>query len=146
MQFECGYLSPAFVTDPEKMECVYEDAYLLIREKKISNMKDLLPVLEKVAKAGKPLLIVAEEIEGEALATLMVNKIRGTLRVVAIKAPGFGGRRKEVLEDIAALTTGRMMAEDVALESVTLLDLGHADRIIVGEHYTTIESAPQLKM
>jgi chaperonin GroEL len=145
MRFESGYLFPSFVTDPERMECVYEDAYLLIHEKKISSMKDLLPVLENVAKTGKPLLIIAEEVEGEALATLVVNKIRGTLRVVAVKTPEFGNRRQEFLEDIAALTTGRMIAEDVGVKDVTLMDLGHADRVIVGEHYTTVESAQQLR-
>src|SRR2546423_13758072 len=110
MQFDRGYLSPYFVTDPERMECVYEDVYLLVHEKKISGMKDLLPVLEQVAKSGKPLLIVAEDLEGEALATLVVNKIRGTLHTVAVKAPGFGDRRKAMLEDVAILTGGRVIA------------------------------------
>jgi chaperonin GroEL len=145
MRFESGYLSPSFVTDPERMECVYEDAYLLIHEKKISSMKDFLPVLEKVAKTGKPLLIIADEVEGEALATLVVNKIRGTLRVVAVKTPGFGNRGQEVLKDVAALTTGRVIAEDVSVNDVTLMDLGCADRVIVSDHYTTVESAPQLR-
>ncbi|HEY7166307.1 MAG TPA: chaperonin GroEL [Candidatus Binatia bacterium] len=140
MRFDRGYLSPYFVTDPERMECVYEDAYLLIHEKKISSMKDLLPVLENVAKTGKPLLIIAEEVEGEALATLVVNKIRGTLRVVAVKAPGFGDRRKAMLEDIAILTDGKMIAEElgIKLENVTLKDLGRAKRIIVDKDNTTI--------
>jgi chaperonin GroEL len=140
MRFDRGYLSPYFVTDPERMECVYEDAYLLINEKKISNMKDLLPVLENVAKTGKPLLIIAEEVEGEALATLVVNKIRGTLKVVAVKAPGFGDRRKAMLEDIAILTNGKMIAEElgIKLENVTLKDLGQAKRVIVDKDNTTI--------
>ncbi|HEY7316666.1 MAG TPA: chaperonin GroEL [Candidatus Binatia bacterium] len=140
MRFDRGYLSPYFVTDPERMECVYEDAYLLINEKKISNMKDLLPMLENVAKTGKPLLIIAEEVEGEALATLVVNKIRGTLKVVAVKAPGFGDRRKAMLEDIAILTNGKMIAEElgIKLENVTLKDLGQAKRVIVDKDNTTI--------
>jgi chaperonin GroEL len=140
MRFDRGYLSPYFVTDPERMECVYDDAYLLINEKKISNMKDLLPVLEAVAKTGKPLLIIAEEVEGEALATLVVNKIRGTLKVCAVKAPGFGDRRKAMLEDIAILTDGKMIAEElgIKLENVTLKDLGRAKRIIVDKDNTTI--------
>jgi chaperonin GroEL len=140
MRFDRGYLSPYFVTDPERMECVYEDAYLLIHEKKISSMKDLLPVLENVAKTGKPLLIIAEEVEGEALATLVVNKIRGTLKVVAVKAPGFGDRRKAMLEDIAILTDGKMIAEElgIKLENVTLKDLGRSKRVIVDKDNTTI--------
>jgi len=140
MRFDRGYLSPYFVTDPERMECVYEDAYLLIHEKKISSMKDLLPVLEAVAKTGKPLLIIAEEVEGEALATLVVNKIRGTLKVVAVKAPGFGDRRKAMLEDIAILTDGKMIAEElgIKLENVTIKDLGRAKRVIIDKDNTTI--------
>ena len=140
MRFDRGYLSPYFVTDPERMEAVYEDVYLLINEKKISSMKDLLPVLENVAKTGKPFLIIAEEVEGEALATLVVNKIRGTLKCVAVKAPGFGDRRKAMLEDIAILTDGRMIAEElgIKLENVTLKDLGRAKRIIVDKDNTTI--------
>jgi chaperonin GroEL len=140
MRFDRGYLSPYFVTDPERMECVYEDCYMLINEKKISSMKDLLPVLENVAKTGKPLLIIAEEVEGEALATLVVNKIRGTLKVVAVKAPGFGDRRKAMLEDIAILTDGKMIAEElgIKLENVTLKDLGRAKRIIVDKDNTTV--------
>jgi len=140
MRFDRGYLSPYFVTDPERMECVYEDAYLLIHEKKISSMKDLLPVLENVAKTSKPLLIIAEEVEGEALATLVVNKLRGTLKVVAVKAPGFGDRRKAMLEDIAILTDGKMIAEElgIKLENVTLKDLGRAKRIIIDKDNTTI--------
>jgi chaperonin GroEL len=140
MRFDRGYLSPYFVTDPERMECVYEDVYLLVNEKKISSMKDLLPVLENVAKTGKPLLIIAEELEGEALATLVVNKLRGTLKVVAVKAPGFGDRRKAMLEDIAILTDGKMIAEElgIKLENVTLKDLGRAKRVIVDKDNTTI--------
>jgi chaperonin GroEL len=140
MRFDRGYLSPYFVTDPERMECVYEDAYILIHEKKISSMKDLLPVLENVAKTGKPLVIIAEEVEGEALATLVVNKIRGTLRVAAVKAPGFGDRRKAMLEDIAILTDGKMIAEElgIKLENVTLKDLGRAKRVIVDKDNTTV--------
>src|SRR6058998_3543343 len=122
MQFDRGYLSPYFVTDAERMECVLEDAYILIHEKKISSMKDLLPVLEQVAKQGKPLLVVAEDVDGEALATPVVNKLRGTLQVCAVKAPGFGDRRKAMLEDIAVLTGGRCITEDlgIKLENVKL--------------------------
>ncbi len=140
MRFDRGYLSPYFVTDPERMECVYEDVYILINEKKISSMKDLLPILENVAKTGKPLLIIAEELEGEALATLVVNKIRGTLKVVAVKAPGFGDRRKAMLEDIAILTNGKMIAEElgIKLENVTLKDLGQAKRVIIDKDNTTV--------
>src|SRR5512135_3471314 len=140
MQFDRGYLSPYFVTDPEKMECRLEDAYLLIHEKKISAMKDLLPVLEATARSGKPLVLIAEDIEGEALATLVVNKIRGTLHAVAVKAPGFGDRRKAMLEDIAILTGGRVIAEElgIKLENVTLNDLGRAKRIVVDKDNTTI--------
>src|SRR5256886_6348380 len=131
MQFDRGYLSPYFITDPEKMEAVLEDAYILVHDKKISSMKDLLPVLEKVAQAGKPLLIVAEDVEGEALATLVVNKLRGTLKVCAVKAPGFGDRRKEMLTDIAVLTGGKVISEElgVKLENTVLDDLGHAKQI-----------------
>src|SRR4249920_1635906 len=140
MRFDRGYLSPYFVTDPERMECVYEDIYILNHEKKISSMKDLLPVLENVAKTSKPLLIIAEELEGEALATLVVNKLRGTLKVVAVKAPGFGDRRKAMLEDIAILTDGKMIAEElgIKLENVTIKDLGRAKRIIIDKDNTTI--------
>jgi chaperonin GroEL len=140
MQFDRGYLSPYFVTDPERMEAVLEDPYILIHEKKISSMKDLLPLLEQVARAGKPLLIIAEEVEGEALATLVVNKLRGTLNAVAVKAPGFGDRRKAMLEDIATLTGGRMIAEDlgIKLETVQLKDLGRAKRVTVDKDNTTI--------
>jgi chaperonin GroEL len=140
MQFDRGYLSPYFVTDAERMEAVLEDPYVLIHEKKISSMKDLLPLLEQVARGGKPLLIIAEEVEGEALATLVVNKLRGTLHVCAVKAPGFGDRRKAMLEDIAILTGGKMIAEELGLklEQVTLKDLGRAKRITVDKDNTTI--------
>src|SRR6059058_1991387 len=140
MQFDRGYLSPYFVTDPDRMECVYEDVYILIHEKKISSMKDLLPLLEQVARAGKPLLIIAEDIEGEALATLVVNKIRGTLQCVGVKAPGFGDRRKAMLEDIATLTGGRVIAEELGmkLENVALQDLGRCKRIVVDKDNTTL--------
>jgi chaperonin GroEL len=139
-QFDRGYLSPYFVTDPEKMETVLEDAYLLIHDKKISAMKELLPILEKVAQGGKPLLIIAEEVDGEALATLVVNKLRGTLKVAAVKAPGFGDRRKEMLRDIAVLTGGQVISEEVGfkLENVALTDLGRAKRIVVDKDNTTI--------
>jgi chaperonin GroEL len=140
MQFDRGYLSPYFVTDPDRMECVYEDVYLLIHEKKISAMKDLLPLLEQVARSGKPLLIVAEDLEGEALATLVVNKIRGTHQCVGVKAPGFGDRRKAMLEDVAILTGGRVIAEELGmkLENVTLQDLGRCKRIVVDKDNTTL--------
>ncbi len=140
MQFDRGYLSPYFVTDAERMECVLEDAYILIHEKKISNMRELLPILEKIAKMGKPLLIVAEDVEGEALATLVVNKLRGTLHACAVKAPGFGDRRKAMLEDIAVLTGGRLIAEElgIKLESIDVKDLGRAKRVVVDKEYTTI--------
>ncbi len=140
MQFDRGYLSPYFVTDPDRMEAVLEDAYILIHEKKISSMKDLLPLLEQVARSGKPLLVIAEEVEGEALATLVVNKIRGTFACVAVKAPGFGDRRKAMLEDIAILSGGRLIAEELGLklENVTLKDLGRAKRIVVDKDNTTI--------
>ncbi len=140
MQFDRGYLSPYFITDPERMEVVLEDAYLLIHEKKISSMKDLLPVLEQVAKGGKPLLIIAEDVEGEALATLVVNKLRGTLHAAAVKAPGFGDRRKAMLEDIAILTGGKCITEDlgIRLENVKLEDLGRAKKIVIDKENTTI--------
>jgi chaperonin GroEL len=140
MQFDRGYLSPYFVTDPDRMECVIEEPYILIHEKKISSMKDLLPLLEQIAKSGKPLLIVAEEVEGEALATLVVNKLRGTLHCCAVKAPGFGDRRKAMLEDIAILTGGKAITEDlgIKLENVRLEDLGRAKKITVDKDNTTI--------
>jgi chaperonin GroEL len=140
MQFDKGYLSPYFVTNAEAMEAVLESAYILIYEKKISSLKDLLPLLEKVAKAGRPLLIIAEDVEGEALATLVVNKLRGTLQVCAVKAPGFGDRRKAMLEDIAVLTGGRLISEDlgIKLENIKLEDLGRAKRITIDKENTTI--------
>src|SRR6266705_2815313 len=140
MQFDRGYLSPYFVTDPERMECVLEDAVILNYEKKISSMKDLLPLLEKTAKLSKPLLIIAEEVEGEALATLVVNKLRGTLQCAAVKAPGFGDRRKAMLEDIAILTGGKAITEDlgIKLENVKIEDLGHAKKVSIDKDNTTI--------
>src|SRR5438445_13609590 len=140
MQFDRGYLSPYFVTDPERMETVFEDAYVLIHEKKISGMQDLLPLLEQVAKAGKPLLIIAEELEGDALATLVVNKLRGSLNACAVRAPGFGDRRKAILEDIATLSGGKMITEDLGLklENVQLADLGSAKRVVVDKDNTTL--------
>jgi chaperonin GroEL len=140
MQFDRGYLSPYFVTDPERMEAALEDPLILLNEKKISSMKDLLPVLEQVARQGKPLLLVAEEVEGEALATLVVNKIRGTLQVSAVKAPGFGDRRKAMLQDMAILTGGQVISEELGLklENVTLKDLGRAKRVVVDKDNTTI--------
>ena len=140
MRFDRGYLSPYFVTDPERMECVQEDALVLIHEKKISVMKDMLPLLEQVARAGRPLLIIAEDVEGEALATLVVNKLRGTLHTCAVKAPGFGDRRKAMLEDIATLTGGKAITEDlgIKLENIKLDDLGKAKKVVVDKDNTTI--------
>jgi chaperonin GroEL len=140
MQFDKGYLSPYFVTNAENMEAVLENAYILIHEKKISSLKDVLPLLEKVSKAGRPLLVIAEDVEGEALATLVVNKLRGTLQVAAVKAPGFGDRRKATLEDIAVLTGGRCLTEDlgIKLEKLTLEDLGRAKRVTIDKETTTI--------
>src|SRR3954465_1057122 len=140
MQFDRGYLSPYFVTDAERMEVVLEDVFILVNEKKLSNMKALLPVLEQVAKAGRPLLLIAEDVDGEALATLVVNKLRGTLQVAAVKAPGFGDRRKEMLKDIAVLTGGQAITEDLGLklESLTLKDLGRAKRVTIDKDNTTI--------
>ena len=140
MQFDRGYLSPYFVTDPERMEAVLEDPYILINEKKISSMKDLLPILENVAKLGKPLMIIAEDVEGEALATLVVNKLRGTLNIAAVKAPGFGDRRKAMLEDIAILTGGTVISEDlgIKLEAITIDDLGTAKKVTIDKDNTTI--------
>jgi chaperonin GroEL len=140
MQFDRGYLSPYFVTDPERMEGVLEDPYILIHEKKISSMRDLIPMLEGVARAGKPLVVLAEDVEGEALATLVVNKLRGTLSACAVKAPGFGDRRKAMLEDIAILTGGKAISEDlgIKLENVTLQDLGQAKRVVIDRDNTTI--------
>jgi chaperonin GroEL len=140
MQFDRGYLSPYFVTDPERMECVLEEVYILLHEKKISSMKDMLPLLEQIAKSGRPLLLVAEDVEGEALATLVVNRLRGTLQVCAVKAPGFGDRRKAMLQDIAILTGGKCFTEDlgIKLENVRLEDLGRAKKIVVDKDNTTI--------
>src|SRR5579871_3068582 len=140
MQFDRGYLSPYFVTDAERMECVFEDPYILIHDKKISHMKDVLPILEQIARAGKPLLVIAEDIEGEAVATLVVNKLRGTLDACAVKAPGFGDRRKAMLEDIAILTGGKAIMEEtgIKLENIGLEDLGHAKRVTVNKDSTTI--------
>src|SRR5213594_1330174 len=140
MQFDRGYLSPYFVTDPERMEVVLENAYILINEKKISSMKDLLPLLEQIAKSGKPLIIIAEDVEGEALATLVVNKLRGTLQVAAVKAPGFGDRRKAMLEDIAILTGGKCITEDlgIKLENVKVEDLGQSKKITADKDNTTV--------
>lgn len=140
MQFDRGYLSPYFITNPDRMECILEDTYILLYEKKISAMKDLLPILEKVAQKGKPILIIAEEVEGEALATLVVNKIRGTLQCCAVKAPGYGDRRRAMLEDIAILTGGKLISEDIGikLENVQMSDLGQAKRVVIDKENTTI--------
>jgi chaperonin GroEL len=140
MQFDRGYLSPYFITDPDHMECVLEDVYLLIHEKKISAMRDLLPVLEQIVRTGRPLLIIAEDVDGEALATLVVNRLRGSLKVCAVKAPGFGDRRKAMLQDIAVLTSGQVIAEElgIKLESITLQQLGRAKRVIIDKDNTTI--------
>ena len=140
MQFDRGYISPYFITDPERMECILENVFILIHEKKISSMKDLLPILEQTAKTGRPLLIIAEEVEGEALATLVVNKLRGTIHVCAVKAPGFGDRRKAMLEDVALLTGAQMIAEDlgIKLENIKLSDLGSAKKVTIDKENTTI--------
>src|SRR6185436_2521258 len=140
MQFDRGYLSPYFVTDPERMECVLENPYILIHEKKISNMRDLLPLLEQVAKGGRPMLIIAEDVEGEALATLVVNKLRGTLQICGVKAPGFGDRRKAMLEDIAILSGGKCITEDlgIKLENIKIEDLGQAKKITADQDNTTL--------
>jgi chaperonin GroEL len=140
MQFDRGYLSPYFVTNPEKMEAVLEEPYILIHEKKISVLRELLPLLEKIAQTGKPLLILAEDVEGEALATLVVNKLRGTLKVAGVKAPGYGDRRKQMLEDLAILTAGKLLSEDlgIKLENITMEDLGRAKRVVIDKENTTI--------
>ncbi|HBE45666.1 MAG TPA: chaperonin GroEL, partial [Deltaproteobacteria bacterium] len=140
MQFDKGYISPYFVTNPEKMEAVLDEPLILINEKKVSNMKDLLPILEQIAKMGRTLLIISEDVEGEALATLVVNKLRGTLKVAAVKAPGFGDRRKAMLEDIAILTGGQMVSEElgIKLESISIKDLGSAKRVVIDKDNTTI--------
>jgi chaperonin GroEL len=147
MQFDRGYLSPYFITNPDKMEAVLEDAYILLYEKKISSMRDLLPLLEKIAQKGKPILVITEEVEGEALATLVVNKIRGTLQCCTVKAPGYGERRRAMLEDIAVLTNGRLITEDVGikLENVQISDLGQAKRITIDKENTTIVEGAGLK-
>src|SRR5437870_7811532 len=140
MQFDRGYLSPYFVTDAERMKVVFADAYVLIYEKRLASMQELLPLLEQVAKQGKPLVIIAEDVEGEALATLVVNKLRGTLSVCAVKAPGFGDRRKAIMEDIAIITGGKLITEDlgIKLENVKIEDLGRAKRIVVDKENTTL--------
>ncbi|MCB1719923.1 MAG: chaperonin GroEL, partial [Candidatus Competibacteraceae bacterium] len=140
LQFDRGYLSPYFVTDSESMECVLEDAYVLIHEKKITNIKDLVPVLEKVVNSGKPLLIIAEDVEGEALATLVINKLRGTFKIAAVKAPGYGDRRKAMLQDIAIMVGGQAIFEDlgIKLENVDLPDLGKAKKVVVDKDNTTV--------
>src|SRR5690242_9580276 len=140
MQFDRGYLSPYFINNPEKQTAILDNPYILLFDKKISNIRDLLPILEKIAKTGRPLLIIAEDIEGEALATLVVNNIRGILKTCAVKAPGFGDRRKAMLEDIAILTGGSVIAEEVGLtlEKVTLEELGEAKRVEIGKENTTI--------
>jgi chaperonin GroEL len=140
MQFDRGYLSPYFITNPDKMECILEDAYILLYEKKISAMKDLLPILEKIAQKGRPILIIAEEVEGEALATLVVNKIRGTLQCSSVKAPGYGDRRRAMMEDIAVLTGGKLVSEDIGikLENVQMSDMGQAKRIVIDKENTTL--------
>jgi chaperonin GroEL len=141
MQFDCGYLSPYFVTDPERMEVAFENAYILIHEKKISSKRDLLPLLEQIAKSGKPLLIIAGDVGGEALATLVVNKLRGPLQVAAVKAPGAGDQRKSMLQDIALLTGGKAITEglDIQLTNVQISDLGHAKKITVDKNGTVVE-------
>jgi len=140
MQFDKGYISPYFVTEKEAMEAILEDAFILLYEKKLSNMKDLLPILEKIAQRGKPMLMISEDVEGEALATLVVNKLRGTLAVCAVKAPGFGDRRKAMMEDIAVLTGGKLISEDlgIKLENIKIEDLGRAKRIVIDKENTTI--------
>src|SRR5258708_11907355 len=140
MQFDRGYLSPYFVTDPERMECVFENRYILIHDKKISSMKDILPLLEQIARAARPLLVIAEDVDGEALATLVVNKLRGTLSVCAVKSPGFGDRRKAMLEDISILTGGKAIMEETGtrLDSIKLEDLGSAKRVTVTKDNATI--------
>jgi chaperonin GroEL (HSP60 family) len=141
MQFGCGYLSPYFVTDPERMEVVFEDVYILIHEKKISSKKDLLPLLEQITKSGKPLLIIAEDVEGEALATLVVNKLRGTLQVAAVRAPDFGDQRKNMLLGIARLTGGKAITEglDIQLNNIQISDLGQAKKITIDKNHTVVE-------
>jgi chaperonin GroEL len=141
MQFDCGYLSPYFVTDPERMEVAFENVYVLIHEKKISSRKDLIPLLEQITKSGKPLLIIAEDVEGEALATLVVNKLRGPLQVAAVRAPGFGDQRKSMLQKIAVLTGGKAITEDahIRLKNVQISDLGQASKITIDKHNMVVE-------
>jgi chaperonin GroEL len=141
MQFDCGYLSPYFVTDPERMEVAFENVYILIHEKKISSMKDLLPLLEQITKSGKPLLIIAEDVGGEALATLVVSKLRGPLQVAAVRAPGFGDQRKSMLQDIAVLTGGKAITEglDIQLKNIQISDLGQAKKVTIGKNNMVIE-------
>merc|ERR1712138_224320 len=140
MQFDRGYLSPYFITDADKMKTVLDDCYILLFEKKLANLQEMLPILEKVVQSGKPLLIIAEDVEGEALATLVVNKLRGGLKIAAVKAPGFGDRRKAMLQDIAVLTGGQLISEDlgIKLETVTLKDLGSAKSVIIDKDNTTV--------
>jgi chaperonin GroEL len=147
MQLDRGYLSPYFVTDPDRMECVLQDPYILIHEKKISNMQDVLPLLEQIARSGRPLLVISEEVEGEALATFVVNKLRGSLNVCAVKAPGFGDRRKAMLEDISILTGGKPIMEEtgIRLESVQLEDLGRAKRIVINKESPRSSMAPEFR-
>lgn len=145
MRIESGYLSPHFVTDPERMECIYEDVYVLIHDKRISERQDLLPLLDKVAQTGKPLLVIAEDIDGEALASLVLRKVLGTVKCVAVGAGAHGGGRHVALEEIATLTMGHMIADN-SLDRVTLTDLGHASRIIVNAKNTVIEPAPESKI
>ena len=145
MQFDCGYLSPYFVTDPERMEVAFENVYILIHEKKISSKKDLLPLLEQIRKSGKPLLIIAEDVGGEALATLVVNKLRGPLQVAAVRAPGFGDQRKSVLQEIALLTGGKAITEglDIELKNIQISDLGQAKKITVDKNSTVVEGGAE---
>ena len=147
MQFDCGYLSPYFVTDPERMEVAFENVYILIHEKKISSKKDLLPLLEQITKSGKPLLIIAEDVGGEALATLVVNKLRGPLQVAAVRAPGFGDQRKRVLQEIALLTGGKAVTEglDIELKNIQISDLGQAKKITVDKNSTVIEGRAECR-
>jgi len=142
MQFDCGYLSPYFITDPELMEVVFENVYVLIQEKKISFKMDLLPLLEQITKSGRPLLIIAEDVEGEALATLVVNKLRGSLQVAAVRAPGFGNQRKSMLQEIARLTGGKAITEDfdIPLKNIQICDLGQARKITIDRNHTMVES------
>jgi chaperonin GroEL len=147
MQFDCGYLSPYFITDPERMEVAFENVYILIHEKKISSKKDLLPLLEQITKSGKPLLIIAEDVGGEALATLVVNKLRGPLQVAAVRAPGFGNHRKSILQDIALLTGGKAITDglDIELKNIRISDLGLAQKITIDKNNTVVEGKGQVR-